>query len=271
MMGEIGGNAEEQAAAFKAAGKFTKPLAAFIAGQTAPPGKRMGHAGAIISGGSGKASDKIAALEAAGIRVAKSPAEMGDHLEGCPQGLNRPMSREPSRPRSANPWTTLSSRSVYENPWIHVREDQVLRPDGLPGIYGVVHFKNRAVGVLPVDRPGPNLAGRAASLSARARIRGRSPRAAVLRRRRPKRRPCASSRGDRSDRRPHRAGGDLSSVQFGERRDRLCVPRTELTQGPDEPEGCERHRGETIRLGRGLGDAPARRNHRFPQRHRPVA
>ncbi len=81
MMGEIGGDAEEKAAAFKAAGKFTKPLAAFIAGQTAPPGKRMGHAGAIISGGSGKASDKIAALEAAGIKVAKSPADMGVTLQ----------------------------------------------------------------------------------------------------------------------------------------------------------------------------------------------
>ncbi|MGZ3302808.1 MAG: succinate--CoA ligase subunit alpha, partial [Isosphaeraceae bacterium] len=67
IMGEIGGNAEEQAAEFKASGKFTKPMAAFIAGQTAPPGKRMGHAGAIISGGSGKAEDKIAALEGAGI------------------------------------------------------------------------------------------------------------------------------------------------------------------------------------------------------------
>ena len=83
MMGEIGGNAEEQAAEFKASGKFTKPLAAFIAGQTAPPGKRMGHAGAIISGGSGKASDKIAALEGAGIRVAKSPADMGTSLKAA--------------------------------------------------------------------------------------------------------------------------------------------------------------------------------------------
>jgi succinyl-CoA synthetase alpha subunit len=81
MMGEIGGNAEEQAAELKASGEFTKPLAAFIAGQTAPPGKRMGHAGAIISGGSGKASDKIAALEAAGIKVAKSPADMGITLQ----------------------------------------------------------------------------------------------------------------------------------------------------------------------------------------------
>jgi succinyl-CoA synthetase alpha subunit len=81
MMGEIGGNAEEQAAEFKSTGGFTKPLAAFIAGQTAPPGKRMGHAGAIISGGSGKASDKIAALETAGILVARSPADMGLTLQ----------------------------------------------------------------------------------------------------------------------------------------------------------------------------------------------
>jgi succinyl-CoA synthetase alpha subunit len=83
MMGEIGGNAEEQAAELKKSGRFTKPLAAFIAGQTAPPGKRMGHAGAIISGGSGKASDKIAALEDAGILVAKSPADMGTSLQAA--------------------------------------------------------------------------------------------------------------------------------------------------------------------------------------------
>jgi malate-CoA ligase subunit alpha len=86
MMGEIGGNAEEQAAALKKSGEFTKPLAAFIAGQTAPPGKRMGHAGAIISGGSGKASDKIAALEDAGIRVARSPADMGVTLQAALKG-----------------------------------------------------------------------------------------------------------------------------------------------------------------------------------------
>jgi 8-oxo-dGTP pyrophosphatase MutT (NUDIX family) len=54
----------------------------------------------------------------------------------------------------SNPWNTLSSRVMYENPWIRVREDQVLRPDGLPGIYGVVEFKNRAVGVLPVEDDG---------------------------------------------------------------------------------------------------------------------
>jgi 8-oxo-dGTP pyrophosphatase MutT (NUDIX family) len=64
------------------------------------------------------------------------------------------MSHEPEHPEHANPWTTLSSRPIYENPWISVREDQVLRPDGHPGIYGVVHFKHKAVGVLPVDDDG---------------------------------------------------------------------------------------------------------------------
>jgi 8-oxo-dGTP pyrophosphatase MutT (NUDIX family) len=54
----------------------------------------------------------------------------------------------------SNPWTTLGQRPIYENPWIAVREDRVIRPDGRPGIYGVVHFKNSAVGVLPVDQEG---------------------------------------------------------------------------------------------------------------------
>ncbi len=146
-----------------------------------------------------------------------------------------------SDPEQSNPWTTLGSRLVYENPWIAVREDRVIRPDGEPGIYGVVHYKNRAVGVLPVDDEGRvwlvgqyryPLHGYSWEIPEGGGSQDESAEEC---------RPSRAPRGDRPGGGPHRAG----------RRRRTCRTRsatssayifraTELVPGASAPEGTER-------------------------------
>ena len=145
MMGEIGGNAEEQAAEFKASGKFTKPLAAFIAGQTAPPGKRMGHAGAIISGGSGKAEVQRSCRVGAAVvfDAARIGAAIGDTL---PLLSNSTPSTTPRSPAV----NVTSSTATRAGGTTTCRQPQEPVPDHRPG--GAHHGPQVDI-LLPADFP----------------------------------------------------------------------------------------------------------------------
>ncbi len=146
----------------------------------------------------------------------------------------------PDHADTSNPWTTLASREIYENPWIRVREDQVLRPDGRPGIYGVVEFKNRAVGVLPVDDEGRVwLVGQyryplgiySWEIPEGGCPESETPEATALR-------ELREETGLVAARLELVATAHLSNAVSDEVA--YIYRGTELSQGPDEPEGCER-------------------------------
>lgn len=149
-------------------------------------------------------------------------------------------SGDAGRADRSNPWTTLSTRAIYENPWIAVREDRVLRPDGEPGIYGVVHFKNRAVGVIPVDDLGRiwlvgqhryPLGSYSWEIPEGGCPPSETPEATALR-------ELREETGLLAGRIELIATSHLSNSVSDELG--YVFRATELTEGPDEPEGCER-------------------------------
>ena len=167
----------------------------------------------------------------------------------------------------SNPWKTLSSRLVYENPWIRVREDQVLRPDGQPGIYGVVEFKNRAVGVLPVEDDGSVwLVGQyryPLSLYSWEIPEGGS--------------PASESTEETALRELREETGltagrlelisTLAPFQLGVRRDCLYLPRHGADARREHARRNRRAARQARVLGRGVGNAPTGRDHRLDVRH----
>ena len=168
----------------------------------------------------------------------------------------------------ANPWTRLDSRAIYENPWIAVREDRVIRPDGQPGIYGVVHFKNKAVGILPVEADGSIWLVGQHRYPARCLFLG-DPRGGRTRGGRPCRhRPPRASRGDWDHPRQGRVDRPVAPLELGERRTGLSVPRHRLDAGSERARRDREVAGPAVRLADRLGDGPGRPDHRFDDRHR---
>ena len=122
MIGEIGGSAEEEAAEFIAE-KMTKPVVAYIAGVTAPPGKKMGHAGAIVSGGKGTAEAKMSALRKAGAEVGENPTEAGELMAAVVAGsVGAPGAQRPRRPKATGP-----SSGRWVRRWSEARRRRRLR------------------------------------------------------------------------------------------------------------------------------------------------
>ena len=275
MMGEIGGNAEEQAAGFKASGQVHQAAGRVHRRPDCPARQadgpcRRDHLGRL---GEGFRQDRRAGSRRHPRR--QEPGRHGRHPPGGPQGLNPPMSpvdpADGGSPDRSNPWTTLSSRPIYENPWISLREDQVVRPDGKPGIYGVVHFKNRAVGVLPVDEQGRvwlvgqhryPLDAYSWEIPEGGCPESETPEDTALR-------ELREETGLVAEELELVATAHLSNSVSDEVA--YIFRATESDRGPGRPRGLRADRRPPGRMGGSLVDAPARGDHRLHERDRPAA